>query len=87
MQGTEKAVVSEKVCDKIYIFNEIERDVGETKVRGDTHITLQTCTAPADILTYAMKIHTHKDATSKQSVRSTVSLGRLYGINNSGDIW
>lgn len=58
MQGTEKAVVSEKVCDKIYIFNERERDVGETKVRGDTHITLQTCTAPTDILTYAMKIHT-----------------------------
>lgn len=24
-------------CDKIYIFNEMERDVGESKVRGDTH--------------------------------------------------
>lgn len=36
------------LCDKIYIFNETERDVGESKVRGDTHtrththVTLQT---------------------------------------------
>lgn len=34
------------MCVKICIFNEMGKDVGEAKVRGDahTHTALQTCT-------------------------------------------
>lgn len=33
--GCERVYVCDRLCDKISIFNEMEGDVGEGKVRGD----------------------------------------------------